>query len=135
MLHKILIIVLIIDIILPILSLSYSDSLVYSGNRGGSWLLTTETIYERMTWMWPESLSFILHKGNVIMGAGMGGIGTALSLFYQQFDENALRFASADNIFIYTFGLFGVLGVIALFVLCKKHLKSIGKMISLFTYI
>ncbi|EKK7302039.1 hypothetical protein PO691_004946, partial [Escherichia coli] len=100
MLHKILIIVLIIDIILPILSLSYSDSLVYSGNRGGSWLLTTETIYERMTWMWPESLSFILHKGNVIMGAGMGGIGTALSLFYQQFDENALRFASADNIFI-----------------------------------
>ena len=123
MLHKILIIVLIIDIILPILSLSYSDSLVYSGNRGGSWLLTTETIYERMTWMWPESLSFILHKGNVIMGAGMGGIGTALSLFYQQFDENALRFASADNIFIYTFGLFGVLGAIALFVLCKKASK------------
>lgn len=108
-----------LNILLPLAASYYFSGISYGGIRGGSWLFTSETIYERMIWMWPESWAFIVEKGSLLFGDGMGGIGTPLSYFY----DSTLVFASADSLFIYAYGLFGIFSVIFYFVLWRKTKK------------
>lgn len=65
---------------------------------------------DRLTYVWPTSLSLAFDHGSPILGRGIGGIGAAQNYF-----EPAL-FMPADNLFIYlyvTFGIFSLAIVIA----------------------
>ncbi len=63
----------------------------------------------RMQYAWPASLALLSEGGNVLLGRGIGGIGTA-----QKFAEPDL-YMFADNLFVYVFVSTGVVGVVALF--------------------
>lgn len=65
---------------------------------------TLETMFERMQWMWPMSVNFIVENGGWIIGNGLGGIGSPLQYFYGE----SLIFSSADSLVVYLFGLFGM---------------------------
>lgn len=62
------------------------------------------TMFERMHWMWPQALNFVVENGGYLFGTGMGGIGTPMALFYNPF----ARFASGDSLFVYFFATFGL---------------------------
>lgn len=63
----------------------------------------------RMQYAWPASLALLHEGGNVLLGRGIGGIGTA-----QKFAEPDL-YMFADNLFVYVFVSTGAVGVVALF--------------------
>jgi len=58
---------------------------------------------------WPEVIAIIRDYGNLALGRGLGGIGQS-----QVFFENYL-YNPADNIFLYLYAQFGLLGGIYLF--------------------
>ncbi|MFZ0281668.1 MAG: O-antigen ligase family protein, partial [Bacteroidales bacterium] len=55
---------------------------------------------------WPEVIDIVQNYGNPILGRGLGGIGQP-----QVFFENNL-YNSCDNLFIYLYAQFGVIGII-----------------------
>lgn len=61
----------------------------------------TFSFYDRLNYMWPEAWSLLDEKGHVLLGRGIGGIGTAQNYF-----EPAL-FNAGDNLFMYWFVVFG----------------------------
>lgn len=63
----------------------------------------------RMQYAWPASLALLSEGGSVLLGRGIGGIGTA-----QKFAEPDM-YMFADNLFVYVFVSTGVVGVVALF--------------------
>jgi hypothetical protein len=76
------------------------------------------SLLERMQYAWPMSLALLSHGGNVILGRGIGGIGTA-----QKFTEPDL-YMFADNLFVYVFVSVGVVGVVALFYSLVARLRT-----------
>ena len=66
------------------------------------------TFVERMQVGWPEWIGMIVDHGSVIFGRGLGGIGTA-----QEHFEPAL-YSPSDNIAVFVFATFGVLGLAVL---------------------
>lgn len=74
---------------------------------------------DRLSNVWPLTLSMIAENGNVILGRGIGGIGAAQKLFEAHF------YTPADNLGLYLYGTFGVPAIIYLFFLYWKlqHLK------------
>lgn len=102
----------IIGIGLPLLSYAYFGSISYSGRTGTSWLFTAETIYARMTLTWPLAIDFVLSKGNVFTGVGLGGMGSPLGIFYDAIDSFKINdFSFADSLYVYTFAIFGIPGI------------------------
>jgi len=61
----------------------------------------TNSFYDRLNDMWPEGWALLKDHGNLLLGRGVGGIGTAQSYF-----EPALVNAG-DNLFMYWFVVFG----------------------------
>jgi hypothetical protein len=104
-----------ISIFLPICS-SYLLPYIFEGNSTLQILLYS--FFDRMVRVWPESINFILEKGNVILGRGIGGIGLAQIYF------EADNYLPADNLFIYFWGNYGVLGLI-IFILFLYKLYNI----------
>lgn len=104
------------DILAPIVTLFTT---VYSmGSRVSS--LTTllvATIVARMELEWPESIHMIWTHGSAIFGRGVGGIGGA-----QMFFEPAL-FSPGENIALYLYGIFGILGLAFLLFYAWKSIQ------------
>jgi hypothetical protein len=73
---------------------------------------------DRLSNTWPRALALINGHGNIVLGRGLGGMGTPLSLF-----EPRLA-TPADNLFIYLYGIFGV---VSLFVLAMLNAMA-GKL-------
>jgi hypothetical protein len=65
---------------------------------------------DRLQVAWPQWILMIVERGNMLLGRGLGGIGAA-----QQYFEPAI-YSPADNIAVYLYGTFGVLGLIALLI-------------------
>lgn len=72
------------------------------------------SFFVRINEMWPRALVLILEHGNVIFGRGVGGIGAAQKVFEVSLNH------PADNVFIYLYGAFGVVGVLFLLFLGYK---------------
>lgn len=63
------------------------------------------SVGDRLEWMWPDTLAMVLKHGTVLFGRGVGGIGMA-----QQYFEPVL-YSPADNLAVYLYALFGILGI------------------------
>ena len=61
----------------------------------------TNSFYDRLNHMWPEAWTLLSDYGHILLGRGVGGIGTAQSYF-----ESTL-FNAGDNLFMYWFVVFG----------------------------
>lgn len=61
----------------------------------GSWAWWLSSYADRMQNTWPQAISLLIDHGNVLIGRGIGGVGTA-----QQYGEGQLH-TPADNIFVY----------------------------------
>ena len=61
----------------------------------------TYSFYDRLNYMWPEAWALLSEHGNLLLGRGIGGIGTAQTYF-----ESSL-FNAGDNVFMYWFVVFG----------------------------
>jgi hypothetical protein len=81
---------------------------------------TLETMFDRMQWMWPLSMDFIVKNGGWLLGTGIGGIGAPLGIFY----DDTLIFASADSLFVYLFAMFGALAVA---IICGVTIAAISR--------
>lgn len=82
--------------------------------RSPVWYALVASFVKRMQTGWPVWLRMIAERGNVLLGRGLGGIGAA-----QQYFEPAL-FSPGDNIAVYLYGTFGVLGLVLLFVYARN---------------
>lgn len=97
-----------LDMLLPfsllLINLDWSPS-------GGSllWRTLITSLIERVKEGWPVWLHMIVERGNVLFGRGIGGIGAA-----QRYFEPAL-YSPADNVAVYLYGTFGILGLIFLY--------------------
>lgn len=67
------------------------------------------SLWDRFSWMWPEAFDLMTKPEHYVFGKGLGSIGTA-----QQYGENFVAPNSADNIFVYTFVMFGPLSLLYL---------------------
>jgi len=63
------------------------------------------SFFERLQIGWPDWLRMIFDRGNLLLGRGLGGIGAAQTYF-----EPSL-YSPGDNIVVYLYGTFGVLGI------------------------
>lgn len=81
-----------------------------------SWWFSS--FHERMYRMWPDALANVTEHGSVLLGRGLGGMG-----FPQYFGEVAL-YNSADNVSVYMYVVFGLLGLIYLGVLYWACLRT-----------
>lgn len=61
----------------------------------------TNSFFERLNTMWPEAWVLLHEQGSLLLGRGIGGIGTAQTYF-----EPAL-FNAGDNLFMYWLVIFG----------------------------
>ena len=82
----------------------------------------TYSYYDRLNYMWPQGWLLLNEHGNLLLGRGLGGIGTAQTYF-----EPSL-FNAADNIFLYWFVIFGwsLLPIIILLLLRTLRLKPLA---------
>jgi hypothetical protein len=78
-------------------------------DRQAFYFFSFASLLERMQYAWPMSLSLLSYGGNLVLGRGIGGIGTA-----QKFTEPDL-YMFADNLFVYVFVSAGIAGAAALF--------------------
>src|SRR5439155_2601258 len=67
--------------------------------------LLLASVGDRLDWLWRDALVMVVEHGEPVLGRGVGGIGMA-----QQYFESAL-FSPADNLAVYLYALFGVLGI------------------------
>lgn len=65
-----------------------------------------KSLWDRFSWMWPGAFDLMTKPEHYIFGKGLGSIGTAQTYSEYYLDTNA-----ADNIFVYTFVLFGPLSL------------------------
>jgi hypothetical protein len=77
----------------------------------------TFSFYDRLNYMWPEAWELLRQHGNLLLGRGIGGIGTAQTYF-----EESL-FNAGDNIFMYWFVVFGWAALPGFALLILKTLK------------
>jgi hypothetical protein len=78
------------------------------------------TFVERMEVGWPEWIRMAAHNGSVLLGRGLGGIGTA-----QEHFEPGL-FSPSDNIAVFAFATFGVFGLLMLLAYARKASRYYG---------
>jgi hypothetical protein len=96
MYQKVLFVLLAVVIILPVLStivLTYHNVPLY-----------LESFFMRMGISWPDAFRLVQHDGNILLGRGLGGMGTS-----QQYFEIE-KFNPGDNIFLLFYGNCGLLG-------------------------
>jgi hypothetical protein len=111
--RKMFLIFIILAILLPFLfKFNLSYGILTLPDEINDMLFTSFTM--RLYDIWPEVIEIIQDYGNPVLGRGLGGIGQS-----QIFFENYL-FNSADNIFLYLYAQFGLLGFFYLFYLYYK---------------
>jgi O-antigen ligase/polysaccharide polymerase Wzy-like membrane protein len=87
-------------------------------NRLQIYFFTFTSLTDRMQITWPDAFALLAHGGNMLLGRGVGGIGTP-----QQFYETDL-YNYADNLFVYLYVSTGLVGVIAIFSALIANLKA-----------
>jgi hypothetical protein len=87
-------------------------------NRLQIYFFTFTSLTDRMQMTWPDAFALMSHGGNMLLGRGVGGIGTP-----QQFYETDL-YNYADNLFVYLYVSTGIVGVIAIFSALTASLKA-----------
>lgn len=78
------------------------------------------TFVERMEVGWPEWIRMAAHNGSMLLGRGLGGIGTS-----QEHFEPGL-FSPSDNIAVFAFATFGVFGLLLLVAYARKASRYYG---------
>lgn len=94
-----------ITIILPVLSIivhTYHDIPIF-----------LESFFMRISFGWPDAFTLIQQDGNLLLGRGLGGMGTSQQYFEPE------KFNAGDNLFILFYGNLGLLGVVYLYYLAK----------------
>lgn len=94
--QKGLFVLLVIAIILPL----YSNQSLGVGNI--PILLTS--LYERLIISWPDVFKLVRENGNILLGRGLGGMGTTQLYFETQ------MYNPGDNIFLFFYANFGIFG-------------------------
>jgi hypothetical protein len=69
----------------------------------------------RYSYVWPKTLNYIISKGNIILGRGIGGIGAPAS----KFDPTISYGIFVDNLFIHLYGILGLMSIILLILYAK----------------
>jgi len=104
--QKLLLILLTIVIILPIVSVIFHT---YHNIP-----LFLESFFMRISIAWPEDFRLIQEYGNLLLGRGLGGMGTSQQYFEPQ------KFNAGDNLFVLFYANFGLLGIAYLFYLAIR---------------
>jgi hypothetical protein len=118
--QKLLYILLAIVIILPISTIitqTYRDIPLY-----------LESFFMRISIGWPDVFKLIKQDGNLLLGRGLGGMGTSQQYFELQ------KYNPGDNIFLLLYANFGLLGIAYLFYLAKRG-QSLDIKSELFYYL
>ena len=81
----------------------------------------TFSFFDRLNRMWPEAWTLLADDGNLLLGRGLGGIGTGQTYF-----ESSL-FNAGDNLFMYWLVVFGLAALpgFALILLRTLRLKPL----------
>ena len=80
------------------------------------------SFFDRAEDEWPEAFRLLRIKGSMIFGRGIGGIGTAQSIFEPEFQN------PADNFFLYLFVTFGVSSIVLIgFITIRCFLQDVKK--------
>lgn len=90
----------------------------------------TYSYFDRLNYMWPEAWKLLYENGNMFMGRGLGGIGTAQTYFESD------MFNAADNLFLYWFIVFGwaVLPIVIILMLRTISIKPLEDQIQFTIY-
>lgn len=72
----------------------------------GSGVFSTESLFLRIAYTWPDAWRWITHRGMLLFGVGLGGIGGPQRLYAQDY------FNPADNIMLLLYAYFGAFAVI-----------------------
>jgi hypothetical protein len=80
-------------------------------------LLTS--LWDRFSWMWPKAFDLMTEPENYILGNGLGSIGTP-----QSYGQDYRQLNAADNIFVFTFVIFGPLSLLYLCYPAWRVLRS-----------
>ena len=100
---------------LPTSSLLFSFTPDTSG--GASIVNALSSFYDRLNDMWPRAWDLLADQGNLLLGRGIGGIGTAQTYF------EAERFNAADNLFMYWFVVFGLVALPGFLLMLLRTLR------------
>lgn len=102
--QKLLYVLIGIVIILPLYSIR---------NLGGENIpILLQSLFERMIISWPDVFKLVQENGNILLGRGLGGMGTS-QLYFE-----IHRYNPGDNIFLFFYANFGILGAGYLLYLC-----------------
>lgn len=109
---------LVVGIVLPMIAI-YEPYVLRTDSRlpDGFKFLAGSSV-DRFDTTWPDTWRLLQDEGSTILGRGLGGIGTAQLRF-----EPGL-YSPADNLAVYTFAVFGLIGVLALLFLPYLLMKS-----------
>ena len=77
----------------------------------------TYSFYDRLNYMWPEAWELLIERGHMLLGRGIGGIGTAQTYF------ESTVFNAGDNIFMYWFVVFGWVALPGFLLLLLRSLR------------
>lgn len=85
----------------------------------GTGVFSTESIFLRVSYTWPDAWQWILHHQMLVFGVGLGGIGGPQRLYAIN------SFNPADNFFILMYAYFGAFAVVYLFFVCALALRPV----------
>jgi hypothetical protein len=85
----------------------------------GTGVFSTESVYLRIAYTWPQAWQWITHHGMLLFGVGLGGIGGPQRIYAP--DE----FNPADNIFLLMYAYFGVFAILYLIIIVYLVLRPV----------
>lgn len=118
--QKLLFLLLAIAIIMPVISIF---SPIYHDAP-----LLLKSFYMRLEGGWPDAFKLVQQDGNLLLGRGLGGMGSSQMYFEAQ------KYNPGDNIFILFYGNLGLLGIVYLYYIAKLG-QSLDLKAELFYYI
>jgi hypothetical protein len=77
----------------------------------------TFSLYDRLNDMWPAAWDLLREQGQILMGRGIGGVGTAQTYFEPDL------FNAGDNLFMYWFVVFGWLALPGFLLVLARSLR------------
>jgi hypothetical protein len=85
----------------------------------GTGVFSTESIYLRLEYTWPQALQWIDSHHMLLFGVGLGGIGGPQRIYAPD------SFNPADNLFILMYAYFGVFALFYLAAVCFLVLRTV----------
>jgi hypothetical protein len=85
----------------------------------GTGVFSTESVYLRVAYTWPQAWQWIMHHSMLVFGVGLGGIGGPQRIYAPD------NFNPADNFFLLLYAYFGVFAIIYLLVVCYLLLRRV----------